>query len=71
MLLTLFTLGPCNFVNIGWFLTKLVPIDRANSGLSIDNNFVKKQPMLTKLQGPKVNNVNNKVGNPQGLWSKM
>ena len=38
-----------NFVNIGRLLTKLVPIDRARSGLSIGTNFVKNRPILTKL----------------------
>ncbi len=43
---------PCNFVNIGSFLTKPVPIDRAHSGPSIGTGFVKTEPILTKFQGP-------------------
>ena len=49
------TLGPYNFVNNGWFLTKPVPIESPGWGLLIGTSFVKKQPLLTKFQGPKVN----------------
>ena len=64
MLLTLFTLRHCNFVNIGSFLTKLVPVDSPEGALSIGTGFVEKEPILTKLLAHKVNNVNTKVGNP-------
>ncbi len=53
------------------FLTKVPPIDRAHSGLSIGTDLVKNKPMLTKLQALKVNSVNNKVGNPSGVSSKI
>ena len=58
-LLTWFTLRPCNFANNGRILAKPTLIDRANTGLSIGAGLVKIRPMLTKLQGLKINHIKN------------
>ncbi len=64
LLLTLLTSRHYNFANIRWFSTKLVPIDSSELALSIGTGFIQNKPMLTKLQGLKIKNVNNQVGNP-------
>ena len=63
-LLTWLTFMVHNFVSIDQISTKPVPIDSPGQDLSIGTDLVKIWTMLAKLQGPKVNHINNKVKCP-------